>query len=123
MSHIVQIQTQVRDPVAVAAACQRLKLAAPQMETVKLFTTTETGLVVRLNGWRYPVVCDLASGSVKYDNFNGSWGEYAQIHKFLQSYAVEVTKLEARRKGHSVTEQPLADGSIKLTIQVAGGAA
>ena len=123
MSHIVQIQTQVRDPVAVAAACQRLKLAAPQMETVKLFTTTETGLVVRLNGWRYPVVCDLASGSVKYDNFNGNWGEYAQIHKFLQSYAVEVTKLEARRKGHSVTEQPLADGSIKLTIQVAGGAA
>ena len=123
MSHIVQIQTQVRDPVAVAAACQRLKLAAPQMETVKLFTTTETGLVVRLNGWRYPVVCDLASGNVKYDNFNGNWGEYAQIHKFLQSYAVEKAKIEARRKGHSVTEQPLADGSIKLTIQVAGGAA
>jgi hypothetical protein len=66
MSHIVQIQTQVRDPVAVA--CQRLNLASPQIETVKLFTTTETGLVVRLNGWRYPVVCDLASGSVKYNN-------------------------------------------------------
>jgi hypothetical protein len=123
MSHIVQVQTQVRDPVAVAVACQRLKLAAPQMETVKLFTATETGLVVRLNGWRYPVVCDLASGNLKYDNFGGKWGEQCRLEKFLQIYAVEVTKLEARRKGHSVNEQPLADGSIKLTIQVAGGAA
>jgi len=122
MSHIVQIQTQVRDPVAVAAACQRLKLAAPQMETVKLFTTTETGLVIRLNGWRYPVVCDVSSGSVKYDNFNGNWGEQMELARFLQSYAVEKAKIEARRKGHLVTEQPLADGSIKLVIQVAGGA-
>ena len=38
-------------------------------------------------------------------------------------YAVEKARIEARRQGHSVTEQPLADGSIKLTIQVGGGAA
>ena len=35
----------------------------------------------------------------------------------------EKAKLEARKKGHGVFEQPLSDGSIKLTIQVAGGAA
>ncbi len=122
MSHIVQIQTQVRDPVAVAAACQRLGLAQPQNETVKLFNSTETGLTVRLNGWLYPVVCDLPSGSLKYDNFGGRWGKRQELDKFLQAHAVEKAKLEARRKGHSVTEQPLADGSIKLTIQVAGGA-
>jgi hypothetical protein len=123
MSHIVQIQTQVRDPVAVAAACRRLGLAEPQHRTAKLFTSSETGLVVQLPGWRYPVVCDLASGTLKYDNFGGKWGEQGRLEKFLQSYAVEKAKLEARRKGHSVTEQPLADGSIKLVIQVAGGAA
>ena len=77
MSHIVQIQTQVRDPIAVSVACQRSRLAAPQMEAVKLFTTTETELVVRLNGWRYPVVCDLTSGSVKYDNYIGNLGKRA----------------------------------------------
>jgi hypothetical protein len=38
----------------------------------------------------------------------------------LQAYAVEKTKIEARRKGHAVTEQQLADGSIKLTVQVGG---
>ena len=123
MSHIVQIQTQVRDPVAVSAACRRLGLAEPQQRTAKLFTSTETGLVVQLPGWRYPVVCDLTTGSVKYDDFNGKWGKPEELGRFLQSYSVEKAKLEARRKGHSVTEQPLADGSIKLVIQIAGGAA
>lgn len=123
MSHIVQIQTQVRDPVVVAAACERLGLPQPQNETVRLFSSIETGLAVRLNGWRYPVVCNLADGNLKYDNFEGNWGRPEELGRFLQSYAVEMAKLQARRKGHSVTEQAQADGSIKLTIQVAGGAA
>ena len=48
------------------------------------------------------------------------WGEQQHLDAFLQTYAVEKAKVEARRRGHSVTEQPLADGSIKLTIQVGG---
>ena len=39
----------------------------------------------------------------------------------MQAYAVEKARIEAHRKGHTLTEQPLADGSIKLTIEVAGG--
>lgn len=122
MSHVVTIQTQVRDPVAVAAACGRLGLAAPTSGMTKLFSQSVAGLAVQLPGWRYPVVCDVAAGQVRYDDFNGRWGERQELERFLQAYAVEVAKLEARRKGHSVTEQSLADGSIKLTISVAGGA-
>jgi hypothetical protein len=48
------------------------------------------------------------------------WGDEKELHKFLQSYAVEKCRLEARRRGHTVTEQQLADGSIKLTIEVGG---
>jgi hypothetical protein len=42
---------------------------------------------------------------------------------FLEVYSavVEKARIEARKKGHHVTEQSLADGSIKLTIQVGGG--
>lgn len=123
MSHIVKIQTQVRDATAVSAACRRRNLAEPQYETVKLFTATETGLAVRLPGWNYPVVCDLAAGVIKFDNFGGRWGEKVELDRFLQCYAVEKTKLEARRSGHTVVEQALANGSVKLTIQVQGGAA
>ena len=72
--------------------------------------------------WRYPAVCDLETGQVQYDNFNGHWGEQKHLDAFLQGYAVEKAKIEARRQGHVCTEQPLADGSIKLTISVGGAA-
>jgi len=77
---------------------------------------------VQLPGWHYPVVCDLTSGQLKFDNFNERWGSQEKLDTFLQAYAVERAKIEARKKGHTVSEQTLADGSIKLTIQVAGGA-
>ena len=122
MSHIVTIETQVRDAMAVQAACQRLALPAPRQETVRLFSGEATDLTVRLPKWHYPVVCDLASGRLNFDNFGGRWGEQQHLDRFLQAYAVEKTRLEARRQGHSVTEQSLADGSIKLVVQVGGGA-
>ena len=123
MSHIVSITTQVRDAEAVRAACKRLGLSEPVHGAHKLFSSQATGLSVKLPDWTYPVVCDLTTGTLRYDNFGGRWGEQKQLDRFLQAYAVEKAKLEARRRGHSVTEQSLADGSIKLCIQVAGGAA
>jgi len=122
MSHIVTIQTQVRDPVAIAAACQRQGLPQPVQGRFRLFSGEVAGLGVELPGWRYPVVCQTETGEVKFDNFEGRWGEQRHLDAFLQGYAVEKAKLEARRRGHSVIEQPLADGSIKLTVQVGGAA-
>jgi hypothetical protein len=123
VSHIVRIKTEIRDPAAVAAACQRLHLPPPVHGTTKLYSDTATGLAVQLPGWRYPVVCDTPSGQIKFDNFNGHWGAQPELDRFLQAYAVEKALIEARKHGHTVTEQPLTDGSIRLTIQVAGGAA
>ena len=40
----------------------------------------------------------------------------------VYSDAVEKASLEARRQGYCVTEQALADGSIKLTVEVGGAA-
>jgi hypothetical protein len=122
VSHIVQIQTEVRDPVAVTAACSRLGLPQPVQGTFQLFNSQVTGLGVRLPDWHYPVVCDLPSGQVRFDNFDGRWGEQVHLDRFLQAHAVEKAGIEARKRGHSVTEQALADGSIKLTIQVGGAA-
>ena len=122
MSHAVQIQTEVRDPVAVRLACQRLKLPPPVQGTFEVFTTRVTGLAVMLPDWRFAVVCDTASGQLQYDNYEEKWGAQAELHKFLQAYACEKVLLEARRKGHAVTEQQLENGSIKLTVHVGGAA-
>jgi len=120
MSHIVQIKTEVRDAVAVQVACQRLGLEAAVPGTVTLFAAEATGLLVRLPGWIYPAVFDTRSGQVRFDNYGGRWGEQVQLDRFLQAYAVEKATLEARRKGHTVTEQTLDNGSIKLTVTVGG---
>ncbi len=120
MSHIVTIETQVRDAEAVRAACRRLKLPAPQHKTVKLFSGEAEGLAVELPGWRYPVVCSAQSGTVRYDNYEGRWGDSKHLNAFLQAYAIEKARLEARKRGHTATETPLADGSIQLTINTGG---
>ena len=71
MSHIVQIQTQVQDAAAVRAACKRLGLAEPVQGKTKLFSGEVEGLAVQLPDWVYPVVADLVTGQVRYDNFGG----------------------------------------------------
>jgi hypothetical protein len=122
VSHIVDIKTEIRDEAAVKAACTRLQLPTPEHKTVRLFSATATGLCVQLTGWSYPVVCDLQSGRVQYDNYNGHWGEQSRLNQFLQGYAVEKAKIEARKKGHSVSETRLQDGSIRVTVRVGGAA-
>jgi hypothetical protein len=118
MSHIVSVRTQLRDPAAVVAACDRLGLPAPAEGTASFYSGEAKGLLVQLPGWLYPVVLDTASGDVRFDNYEGAWGEPGQLDRFLQMYAVEKAKLEARRQGHTVSEQALEDGSIMLSIQV-----
>jgi hypothetical protein len=123
MSHIVTIKTEVRDAVAIGAACTRLGLSQPEFGTRRLFNASAAGFAVQLPGWHYPVVCDTVAGVIHYDNYNGAWGKQFELDRFLQAYAVERTKLEARKRGHTITEQSLADGSIKLCVQLPGGAA
>jgi hypothetical protein len=85
----VTIQTKIHDPAAVSAACRRLNLAEPVQGTAELFSGEATGLLVRLPGWQYPVVIDMLTGSVRFDNYEGHWGDRAELDKFVQRYAVE----------------------------------
>ena len=121
MSHVVSIKTEVRDHAAISAACRRLQLPPPIAGTAQLFSVEVSGLIVRLPDWAYPAVIDTTTGQVHYDNYNGAWGDQAELDRFIQIYSVEKARIEARKKGHQVTEQALADGSIKLTITVGGG--
>jgi hypothetical protein len=116
MSHIVSISTQVRDLPSIAAACYRMSLPAPVQGSAQLFSGQATGVIVRLPDWQYPVVFNLESGEARYDNYGGKWGDQRIFDQFIQLYAVERAKMEARKKGYSVTEQSLRDGSIRVQI-------
>jgi hypothetical protein len=86
----------------------------------ELFSGAASGLLVQLPDWNYPAVIDVPSGEIRFDNFNGEWGNPAHLDRFLQIYAVEKAKLEARKKGFIVSEQTLQDGAIKVQI-IEGG--
>jgi hypothetical protein len=117
MSHIVTIETKLYDSAALGAACAKLGLAAPVQGTARLFSDEASGLLVQLPGWQYPVVVDTENGTVRYDNYNGRWGDQEQLDHVIQRYAVEKAAIEARKRGYSVSEQTLQDGSIRLQIQ------
>ena len=120
MSHIVTIKTEVRDYAAVSAACRRLQLPPPIAGTAQLFSGEVSGLIVRLPDWAYPAVIDTTTGQVHYDNYNGPGATRLSSIAFSRSTPWR-GHVEARKKGHQITEQALADGSIKLTITVGGG--
>ena len=127
MSHIVEIKTEIRDEAAVQSACSRLHLPRAKRGTFELYSTTETGLGIELPQWKYPVVATSdesgrLTGQIRFDNYEGRWGSQEFLDQFLQTYAVEKAKIEARKKGHSVVEQRLDNGSIKLTVKVGGAA-
>ena len=122
MSHIVTVKTEVRDSAAIAAACRRLALPEPAMGTAQLYSGQASGLLVHLPDWVYQVVIDTASGTIRYDNYGGAWGDERHLHRFLQAYAVERARGEARKKNFASTEQSLADGSILVEIEVGGTA-
>ena len=120
MSHLVVIKVEVKDFDAIKSACCRLELKEPVHGRAIIFNAEAEGVIVELPDWTYPVVCQLKTGEVKYDTYKGQWGDEKHLHRFIQMYGVEKATLEARRKGYSVVEQTLSDGSIKLTVNLGG---
>ena len=62
-------------------------LAEPVHGTAQLFSGEATGLIVHLPDWQFPIVIDPLTGVVRYDNFNGHWGDQAHLDRFTQAYA------------------------------------
>ena len=120
MSHIVQIETEIRSEVAVQEACRNLNLPPAKQGTFVLYGSTETGLGIELPEWRYVVVANTETGQLRFDNYEQKWGEQKYLDQFLQRYAVEAATIAARKQGHSVVESRLDDGSVKLSIQIGG---
>ena len=98
----------------------RLGLPEPVHGTAKLFDGEATGLLVKLPGWLYPAVVHVETGQVRVRQLQRAWGRQEHLDRFLQRYAVEKARIEARKRGHSVVEQALPDGSVKLTVTVGG---
>ena len=80
----------MKDPVAIRAGCDRLRLEPPVFGQTKLFSSTVKGWAVKgwavtLPEWRYPVVCDVDSGEVAFDNYEGHARIRAELNTPIQT--------------------------------------
>lgn len=116
MSHTMDIQMELHDRRALAAACRRLRIKMKYGKH-RLHATTEDGIGVFLDGWRYPIVIKDA-GTVCYDTYNGHWGNMQKLHELEAYYGLEKAKLEAQIKGYDYQETVTSDNMPRLEILI-----
>jgi hypothetical protein len=64
----------------------------------RLYETHETGYGVTLPDWHYPIVLR-SDRSLAYDDYNGSWGNVADLAKLKDRYAIEAARSAAEAQG------------------------
>jgi hypothetical protein len=122
MSHFVTVETQLKDIAALRDACAELGLTVLENTTARGYSTNRQRgeFVIKLKG-PYDVAVNKQPDSA-YGLTTDWWEGHVEkevgpnFGRLLQLYAVHKASREARRKGHTVRRQKLADGSIKLTI-------
>lgn len=120
MSHTVTVKTEIKDMPVLEACLNRIEGAklvdGLKVKKHKIYSGTFEGVGVQLKDWRYPVIINPTTGEINYDNFNGSWGKQIGLDELVQGYTAQKLEYEASIRGLSMTEEKLADGSIKLTV-------
>lgn len=117
MSHTVTSDLELKNRTAMEKAAAAMNAQVLGVGRYNFFSSqAANGLGIQLPGWKYPIVVDLESGKVSFDNYNGSWGSQDELDKFMQHYAKEVACEAAYCNNFTVEEQTLDNGDIELTI-------
>lgn len=117
MSHTTTIELEIKSLSALATACRETSTPFEEMTSVRLFdgTIIEDCFAFTPSGWKFPVAAK--DGQLKYDNYEGKWGEDSELNRVKQRYAVNVQKEAARSRGYRVREERLTDGRVKLVVE------
>jgi len=124
MSHISKIELEVKDLGVLGQACRKLELElikgqqsfkwygkkSPCDHAIKVLGANYEIGVINKSG-RYELNCDFYDRNI--ETVIGKQGG-----RLKQAYAVEKTKIEARKKGYSVVERQTKTG-IRLHVRIA----
>lgn len=97
MSHTVKMDIEIKERDCFTAALQAAGATILGEGTHRLFETSETGLGFKLKGWHYPLV--LTNDGLKFDDYNGAWGNRADLEAITGEYALQVAAKAATQQG------------------------
>lgn len=115
MSHVIELKIKLSDPAALRDAAQVLGLELTESQTVSFYSASVTGTAIRLPEWRYPVIVE-ADGTVRYDNYDGRWGDIATLNNLVQEYTAQIVESQARAAGQYAWREEREDGTLVLRV-------
>lgn len=123
-SETVKVRVELTDTAALRRAVEAIGGSWIGEATHKLYAGPCHGVGFKLPGWHYP--CVLANGELAYDNYNGRWGDSAQLDKLKAEYTISLAESRCQELGWQC--ERAADGSLtvyhrgggKLTVTVDG---
>jgi hypothetical protein len=121
MSHTTALKAvEMRNEEVLLAAAKTLELQYIGNAEHTLYDRSKhVGHAFKLKGWNYPVVVNTQTGVAAYDNFNGSWGQQAELDRFVQEYAAESNRRQAAAQGYLIQEEFLENGDLVQTFESA----
>jgi hypothetical protein len=97
-SHTARIKVEYRDADQLRAACLALGWEWLGNGRHRLYAEDVSGLGFKIPGWTYPCVVT-PSGQLAYDDFNGVWGNVADLDKLRAAYAFAAAEQRAQELG------------------------
>ena len=118
MSHTTTVKVQIKDMNILEKALQELNIPY-QKGTFQLYSSSHSGIAVKLEGWRYPVI--FSKGEIYYDNYGGNWGNKAKleelINKVIPTYTKILTIEELAKMGFRIEQIEKQGDKIVITAQ------
>ena len=97
-SHTVRVKVEYTDPGALERAVQALGGKWLGSGSHRLFEGMVTGHGFKLDQWNYPIVLQ-PNGELAFDDFNGRWGNPADLERLKGEYALAVAEQAAQTQG------------------------
>lgn len=124
MSHQVTVKTEFTDKGALGDAVREMGGDVLGEGAVRQYQSNAVGFGFTLPGWRFPL-CLEESGNLKFDDYNGSWGNRADVDRLKERYTIFLAERAATEMGWMTTREENGDltvfvGDASLTITPAG---
>ena len=116
MSHTLKIKVEIKDETALRTASERTGAKVLGEGSHRLYGGVSNGFGVQLPGWQFPVIVNLQTGELSYDNYGGNWGNQGTLDTLIHEYSTEVVAQALASQGISFYRNDAQVDGTKHTV-------